>query len=150
MSKTSQRLCAVYGATAVLALIGTWHQNLNYFGAGGGFSEANLKFWGDTLANPASISITVDIFVFGLAATVWMVHEARRWQVRFVWLYVLFGLLIAISVTFPLFLIARERRIASTPRPQGTPSTGFTPLDVIVLTVFGLGIVGFTCWTLSQ
>ena len=28
------------------------------------------------------------------------------------WLYILFGFLIAISVTFPLFLIAREMRLA--------------------------------------
>ena len=40
-----------------------------------------------------------------------MVIESRRLDIRFPWLYVVFGLLVAISVTFPLFLIARERRL---------------------------------------
>lgn len=48
-----------------------------------------------------------------LAAVIWMVLEARRVGVRFVWLYVLFAMTIAISVTFPLFLVARERRLAT-------------------------------------
>jgi len=40
-----------------------------------------------------------------------MVAEARRLGIRFVWIYVVLGLLIAISVTAPLFLVARERRL---------------------------------------
>jgi hypothetical protein len=35
-----------------------------------------------------------------------MVIEARKHGVRFVWAYIVGGLAIAISVTFPLFLIA--------------------------------------------
>jgi len=42
-----------------------------------------------------------------------MVVEARRLDIRLPWLYVILGLLIAISVTFPLFLIARERRLGA-------------------------------------
>jgi hypothetical protein len=42
-----------------------------------------------------------------------MVLEARKLGIRWVWAYVVFGVLIAISVTFPLFLIARERRLAA-------------------------------------
>ena len=44
-----------------------------------------------------------------------MVIEARRLGVRFVWLYIVFGFLIAISVTFPLFMAARELRLAKAP-----------------------------------
>ncbi len=39
-------------------------------------------------------------------------------------------MLIAISVTFPLFLIARERKLAATDEP------GLKSLDVILLVVF--------------
>ena len=39
-----------------------------------------------------------------------MVVEARRVGVSLVWLYIIGGFLIAISVTFPLFMIAREMR----------------------------------------
>lgn len=43
-----------------------------------------------------------------------MVIEARKHGVRFVWAYIVGGALIAISVTFPLFLLARELRLATT------------------------------------
>ncbi len=39
--------------------------------------------------------------------------EARRHAIRFVWIYVAMGFAVAISVAFPLFLIARERRLAA-------------------------------------
>ena len=58
------------------------------------------------------MSITVDIALFMLAASVFLILEARRLGIRFAWLYIVLGLLVAISVTFPLFLIARERRLA--------------------------------------
>jgi hypothetical protein len=38
--------------------------------------------------------------------------EARRVGVRFVWVYVVLSLAIAISVTFPPFLIARDLKLA--------------------------------------
>lgn len=37
--------------------------------------------------------------------------------IPYVWAYILGGMLIAISVTFPLFLIARERKLATADRP---------------------------------
>jgi len=41
-----------------------------------------------------------------------MVIEARKHGVRFLWAYIVFAFAIAISVTFPLFLWARERAMA--------------------------------------
>ena len=57
--------------------------------------------------------------------------EARRLGVRFVWLYILFGFLIAISVTFPLFMIAREMRLART--PDASAAWRLTASDMIGL-----------------
>jgi hypothetical protein len=45
-----------------------------------------------------------------------MAHEAHRLDIRFVWLYVVLSFVIAVSVMFPLFLIARQRALA---RRQG-------------------------------
>ena len=42
-----------------------------------------------------------------------MVVEARKQGIPYVWAYIAGGMLIAISVTFPLFLIARERTLAA-------------------------------------
>jgi hypothetical protein len=112
MTTQQKLLVAFYALVAIAALIATWSQNLAYFGGDGGGS-AFLTFLQDTKVNPASRSITADIGLFLLAATAFMIIEARRLGVRFVWLYILLGFLVAISVTFPLFMIARELRLAS-------------------------------------
>jgi hypothetical protein len=137
MSRTQKVLCLVYGLLAVVALFATWSQNLAYFadGAGpGGFGQ----FWVDTKVNPAARSVTADIGLFFLAAAVFMVSEARRLRIRFVWLYILFGFLIAISVTFPLFMIARERA-----EPRDEPLTVADVVTLLVTAVVTLGLTGY-------
>jgi hypothetical protein len=114
MSTQQRWLVGFYAFVAVAALAATWGQNLQYVWATGEFSALN-QFVPDLRVNPASRSISVDIGLFFLAAAAFMVIEARRLGVRLVWLYILFGFLIAISVTFPLFMIARELRIAGNP-----------------------------------
>lgn len=117
MTSARRRLCVAYALIALVALVGTWTQNVAYFradeGAVAGFVLATARFWSDTFATPASTSITIDLVLFFVAAAVFMVLEARKLGIRWVWAYVVFGVLIAISVTFPLFLIARERRLAA-------------------------------------
>ena len=65
-----------------------------------------------------------------------MVIEARKHGVRFVWAYIVGEALIAISVTFPLFLLARELRLAT------TDGARLKAVDVIPLTLFATLIVG--------
>lgn len=110
MNKQSQWLCAVYLTVAIIALIACWSQNFYYVGEG--FWAGTRHFWQDTFANPASRSITIDIFLFNLSAAIWMIQESKKHNIKNVWAYLVFGLLIAISVTFPLFLIVRELKIA--------------------------------------
>lgn len=109
MRDRQKALCAVYGVISLLALIFCWRENWHYMGQG--ILEGNAAFWADTLVNHASRSITFDIGFFFLAASVWMLTEAKRLKIRHAWAYIVFGLIVAISVTFPLFLIARERKI---------------------------------------
>lgn len=92
---------AIYAVIAVVALYGTWSQNLAYGPTLHGFLP-------DAKANPAARSVTIDIFMMALGASFLMIYEARRLGIRFVWAYIFFGLTVAISFTFPLFLIARE------------------------------------------
>lgn len=134
---SSKVLCAVYGAIAIAALIATWSQNIAYFDDPGGFL---LDFFNDSKVTPASRSLTVDILLFGLAAVILMVVEARKHGVRFVWAYIAGGFAIAISVTFPLFLIARELRVGRT----GTTRLG--AVDTVLLAVLAVVTAGLTIW----
>jgi hypothetical protein len=95
MSNPRKSLCIFYGFVGLVAHVGTWEEQHPV-----------------SLANPASRSITVDVFFLALAATTWMLLEARRLQMRGAWFYVIFGVVIAISFTFPLFLINRERTLS--------------------------------------
>ena len=133
MTAQQRWLIGFYALVAVAALVATWGQNLQYVRAWAEVSALN-QFLPDLKANPASRSISVDIGLFLLAAVAFMVIEARRLSVRSVWLYVLFGFLVAISVTFPLFMIARELRL-------GRAATRDTPWSLTVIDLAGLVLV---------
>lgn len=134
---TTKVLCAAYAAIAVVALIATWSQNLDYIDRGADFF---LAFWEDTKVNAAARSITADIALFLLAAVFFMVFEARKHGIRFVWLYVVASFFVAVSVTFPLFLLARELRIHRTEAPR------IGAMDTAGLVVVTVLTVAFTIW----
>jgi hypothetical protein len=130
-------LCGVYGAIAAAALIATWSQNLAYFDKPARFL---VDFMNDSKVTPSSRSLTVDILLLALSATILMVIEARKHGVKFVWLYVLGGFAIAISVTFPLFLIARELRMGRSDAPR------LHTTDTILLAVVAVVTAVWTIW----
>jgi hypothetical protein len=152
MPRSRRILCWVYAAIALLALVGTWHQNLSYFRANEGwlvgFGLATGRFWLETLATPASTSITVDLGLLLLPLSALMVIESRRLGIRFVWLYVVLGLLVAVSVTFPLLLIARERQLAA--RGESSAELGLARRDALALLALHAAMVVFTLWTLGR
>lgn len=142
MTHTRQLFCVFYGLVALTALIMTWSQNLLYFTgpSPAGFGQYLLEL----KVNGAARSFTVDIGLFLLAATGLMVIEARKLGVRFVWLYILLGFAIAISVTFPLFLIAREMRLAKTDTtPSSVKPTATDLLGLALVTAVVLAMCGF-------
>ena len=146
MTVSRQMLCYVYGLIALVAFIGTWGNILVYLDIG--FIGATVLFWKETLVNPASRFITVDIVFLGLAVIVWAVLEARRLGIRGIWIYVAGGLFIAISVAIPLFLIHRERALSSA-EPESAAGT-LTFSDVIGLIVLSVVLLGYTAVTLMQ
>ena len=135
MTTAKRVLCAFYALIALAALYGTWSENLAYVGSP---SHTMGAFLSDLKVNPASRSISVDLVWFLLAAVFLMALEARRVGLRFVWAYVLFAYTIAISVTFPLFLLAREIRMASA---QPAAPQSLTILD-------GIGLAALTALSL--
>jgi hypothetical protein len=151
MSRPRRLLCAAYAAIAVLALFATWTQNVAYFVPGEGalgFANATARFWAATYANPATTSITIDLALLLVPLLAWMVIEARRLGIRFVWLYFVLGCLVAISVTFPLFLIARERRLAE--RGEAGADLGVGAGDLAALFAIGAAVAALAIWTIAR
>jgi hypothetical protein len=130
-------LCVVYGAIALAALIATSSQNVAYIHHPTDFF---VKIWRDASVTAASRGITADILMFLLAAAVLMVIEARKHNVRFVWAYIFGAFFIAISVTFPLFLIARELRMGASEPPR------LYAVDTILLALLAIVLGAFTIW----
>ena len=132
---------------AGVALVTCWRQNLEFTAETHvTLATAFATFWPALLVNHATTSITIDIFLFGLAAVTWMLIEARRVGVRFVWVYVVLGFAIAISVTFPLFLVARERRLHALAEKEPAVTTS----DLVGLACFALPLLAFSFWTLGR
>lgn len=138
-------LAWVYGLVAVLALIGTWGNNFHYLSSGLSPLDVNILFWKETLANPASRSITVDIFFLSIPVTIWMMMEARRLQMRGIWFYLVGSLLIAVSMTVPLFMALRERKLAATQPEAGTLSSA----EIVWALAMGIGAVAYAVHTLT-
>lgn len=145
MTISRKLLCVLYALVAAVALVGTWGNNLQLDAKGP--LEANVLFWSGTLATPISRSITVDLFLLGLPVTVWMLLEARRLAMRGVWIYIILGGLVAISVTVPVFLLQRERRLARTDGPvAGTLSVG----DLVGVVILCVVAVVYTVFALVR
>src|ERR1700722_16274223 len=111
MTGKDKALCALYGALAFAALLGTWSQNLAFMalpdnGGALGFIRASG-------ANPPAASIGIDLSFMCPAAFVWRVGEARRFGIRLVGAYIVLSMIVAVSVMFPLFLLAKQRRMAA-------------------------------------
>lgn len=103
-------LCGIYLVLAIAALVFAFGNTIAYM-----LSDGNggiTGFFSAGYVNYATSSLTNDLLIVALAAVVLMVAEGRRLGVRFVWAYVAAGFLIAISVAFPLFLIARQLKLA--------------------------------------
>jgi hypothetical protein len=146
MPVSRKALCLVYAFVAVLALVGCWANNIQYLHLG--LVGTNVAFLRDTLANPASRSVTADLLFLLLAVFIWMVLEARRLGMRRVWLYLLFGAGIAISVTVPIFLINRERALA-TKESRDVAGT-LSKSDIVGLVATSAVAIAYTVFALAQ
>jgi hypothetical protein len=129
-------LCGVYATIAIVALVATWSQNIVFFSGGGNL----LAFFQALKTNAPSRSMIADFFLFGLAVTILMVIEGRRVGVKYVWAYIIGGLVIAISVAFPLFLLARELRL------EKSDAAYLRKSDSILLAILAVGIAAFVVW----
>lgn len=106
-SKTRQ---IIYGLTAIVGAFSTWYFNINFIVFYQGFPIG--QFLTDNYVNPASASISNDLWVAVFTFLFWSFVEARRIAMRGWWLYLLLTFSVAVAVAFPFFLLMRERHLA--------------------------------------
>lgn len=114
LSRSDKLLCGIYAILAIAALVFAFGNTVAYM-----LSDGNgglTGFFAAGYVNYATSSLTNDLLIVALAATVLTVAEGRRLGIRYVWAYVAAGFLIAISVSFPLFLIARQLKLSTANR----------------------------------
>ena len=146
MTISRRSLRAVYAFVGLVALVGTWGNNIEYLHLG--IVGANIRFWQETLVNPASRSITVDILCLALAAIVWMLTEAHRLSMRGVWLWVLFGVFVAMGAAFPWFMVHRELALE---RIEATGNGGtLSAADVLGIVLVGIAVLAYTFLALGR
>lgn len=117
LSRTDKLLCAIYLVLAIAALVFAFGNTVAYM-----LSDDNgglTGFFAAGYVNYATSSLTNDLLIVALAATVLMIAEGRRLGVRYLWAYVAAGFVIAISVSLPLFLIARQLKLAEREASRG-------------------------------
>jgi hypothetical protein len=112
MNSRDKALCWTYGLIAVAALVGTQWALVAWLG-----SDAGL---GDLFDGPVATFATIDLFAVAVTAVVFMVVDGRRNGVPLWWLYVALVFVVAVSVAFPLYLVARTRHLADGRMVEGS------------------------------
>jgi Terpene cyclase DEP1 len=111
MTSKDKLICGTYALIALVALPATWINNLAFM------TQANnasfTDFFRAAYANAAAASLSNDLFLLAFAASIFMAIEGRRMGIRYVWLYIALSAILAISVTFPLFLLARQIKVSN-------------------------------------
>lgn len=109
MTPKDKLTCATYALIALLALPATWINNIAFMQQP---NNSLMDFLNAAYVNAAAASLSNDLLFIAIAASIFMAIEGKRVGVRFVWLYLVLSAVVAISVTFPLFLLARQIKIA--------------------------------------
>ena len=135
----------VFYILAVAGLIGTQLQIMRM--PMDGFVDGTIKFWVDVASRPASLFLTVDVLVLSTVVFAWMFSQARRLGIRFVWIYYLGALLVAVSFFVPLFMGVRQRRLRAKADGGDTPLVLSDWIAVAIAIACSLGAVAFSVQT---
>ncbi|MFE4371738.1 DUF2834 domain-containing protein [Streptomyces sp. NPDC056835] len=98
----------------------------------GGPTGVVRDFLTEALGNLASRFIYADLTLIWLVLAGYMIVEARRHRIRHVWAYIVGAPALALCVSFPLFMLVRQLKIAAgdgPPGPPGPPGPRSAPMD---------------------
>lgn len=115
MTTKDKITCAIYGLIALFAIPATWINNIAFMKQP---NNSFMDFINAAYVNAAAASLSNDLLFIAIAASMFMVIEGKRVGIRYLWMYLVFSALVAISVTFPLFLLARHMKLTSTQPEQ--------------------------------
>ena len=110
MNIQDKLICAAYSLIALVALPATWINNLAFMTQPDHSSITD--FLSAAYVNAAAASLSNDLIFVALAACIFMAIEGKRIGIRYFWLYIILSAIVAVSVTFPLFLLARHIKVA--------------------------------------
>ncbi|BAZ38490.1 putative membrane protein [Calothrix sp. NIES-4101] len=120
MNIKDKLICASYILIALVALPATWINNLAFMTQPSNASFAD--FFHAVYVNAAASSLTNDLILVSLAMCIFMAIEGIRIGIRYFWLYIIMSAIVAVSVMFPLFLLARHIKIAKELSLQDFPT----------------------------
>lgn len=110
MNIQDKLICTAYTLIALVALPATWINNIAFMTQPDHASVAD--FLNAAYVNAAAASLSNDLIFVALVACIFMAIEGKRIGIRYFWLYIILSAIVAVSVTFPLFLLARHIKIA--------------------------------------
>jgi hypothetical protein len=122
MDSKDKLICASYLLIALAALPATWINNLAFMTQPS--NNSFTDFFRAAYVNAAAASLTNDLIFVAFAACMFMAIEGRRMGIRYYWLYIVLSALVAVSVTFPLFLFARHIKIYQEQSAQSLSEAG--------------------------
>ncbi|MFE4632447.1 DUF2834 domain-containing protein [Streptomyces sp. NPDC056773] len=108
-------LCFLYGASALIGLIvmGTMAVAFVVQNADAGAAGVVENFLRDSTTNLASQFVYMDLVLVWAAVGAYMIVEGRRYGIRHVWAYIVGAPAIALIVTYGLFMLVRQLKIAA-------------------------------------
>ncbi|MFD6889787.1 DUF2834 domain-containing protein [Streptomyces sp. NPDC059957] len=114
-------LCFLYGASALIGLcvMGTMAVTFVVQNADAGAMGVVENFLRDSTTNLASQFVYMDLVLVWAAVGAYMIVEGRRFGIRHVWAYIVGAPAIALIVTYGLFMLVRQLKIAALREAEG-------------------------------
>ncbi|QID39633.1 DUF2834 domain-containing protein [Streptomyces albus] len=121
-------LCTLYGLSAIggCLVMGTLAVAFVVRNAGAGPIGVIGNFLRDATGNLASQFIYADLVLIWALLGAYMTVEARRYGIRHVWAYIVGAPVLALIVSFCLFMYVRQLRIAARRTEHAGPRTALT------------------------
>ncbi|MGW1776288.1 DUF2834 domain-containing protein [Streptomyces sp. NPDC002104] len=119
-------LCFLYGASALTGLIVMGWMAVSFVvqNADAGALGVVENFLRDSTTNQATRFVYMDLVLTWAAVGAYMIVESRRFGIRHVWAYILGAPAIALIVTYGLFMLVRQLRIAALRDADGRIAAG--------------------------